>query len=324
MYVFSSNHKKAAFTLIELLAVLAIIGIVATIGIASFKGQRDKATHTAAEADMQAIRSAIVGTQNASASYLNDMQHLPGFTPVFLRTHNLLSRTNVVVLTCSDSGSKSFCVYDDVAAEELTSCASFFAYTNFNAQTERGWNGPYVRNVKPVLVLGQPKADFIFPKPTDKRFAADKSFYERRFFPAGYEQELSDAEGSGTRFFSYGIPGELAMGDPWGNPYVIQIPPAEVVEALYPASADEDEYSATRFKYARIVSAGPDGVLDTPCFVNPDPDYSEELFNASGSKEKYRMLLLAGRTIDDNGLPCVKARGDDIVLFISREVVYEE
>ena len=47
-------------------------------------------------------------------------------------------------------------------------------------------------------------------------------------------------------------------------------------------------------------------------------------FNAFGSKEKYRMLLLAGRTIDDNGLPCVKARGDDIVLFISREDVYEE
>lgn len=315
-------HKNAAFTLIELLAVVTIIAVVATIAVAGFKGQREKAMLTAAEADMQAMRGAIIGSEAGPACYLADMQELPGFTPVFMRPHNLLNRTNIVVLACSAVGNEHFYLYDDVAAAELTSCASYYAFTNFNAQTERGWNGPYIRNVKPVQLWDN--ADMLFPKASDKRFAADKTFLDRRFFPAGYEQELSDAEGSGASFISYGVPGELAMGDPWGNPYVIQIPPAEAVEALSPSEADEDEYSATRFKYARIVSAGPDGVLDTPCFVNPDPAYSTELFQPSDSKEKYRMLLLAGRTLDDDGSPCIKARGDDVVLFLMREDVYEE
>lgn len=322
MHNSSIFNKKEAFTLIELIAVVAIIAIVATIAVAGFKGQREKAMITAAEADMQAIRGGVIGSVGGPASYLADMQELPGFTPVVMRTHNLLNRTNIVVLACSAAGGERFYAYDDVIAEELASCASYFAFTNFNAQTERGWNGPYIRNVKPVMVWGE--GDLLFPKPEDKRFAADKSFLERRFFPAGYEQVLSDAEGSGAGFKSYGVPGEFAMGDPWGNPYVIQIPPAEAVMALASVEADEDEYSATRFKYARIVSAGPDGVLDTPCFLNPEPAYSTELFEPSGSTEKYRMLLLAGRKLDEEGRPCVKARGDDIVLFLMREDVYEE
>lgn len=316
------KSKKSAFTLIELLAVVALVAIVASIGIASYKGQRQKAMLTAAQADMQAIRGAIVGSAAGEKAYLSDMERLAGFTPVFLRPHNLLNRTNIVVMSCTSLGNERFYVYDNVSSEELVSCATFFAFTNYNAKAERGWNGPYIRNIKALSIMNQ-QSQF-FPYPWDRRFASDKTFQERRFFPKGYEQELSDAEGTGGGFCSYGIPNELALGDPWGNPYVIQIPPAEAIISLSQSSSDEDEYSATRFKYARIVSAGPDGILDTPCYLNPDPAYSTELFQPNGSVEKYRMLLLAGMRLDSENRPCIKARGDDIVLFISREDVYEE
>ena len=53
------GHNQEGFTLIELMIVIAIIGILAAIAIPNFISYRDKAYCSAAESDTQAIMGAI-------------------------------------------------------------------------------------------------------------------------------------------------------------------------------------------------------------------------------------------------------------------------
>lgn len=142
----------------------------------------------------------------------------------------------------------------------------------FDIAARRGWRGPYLRTGATVANLDPSRAGR-FPAPDDLRFPGDQSFAARGFFPGGVE--------------TYGSPGELAIGDPWGNPLVLQIPPA----GEFPPAIAASE----RLRHARITSAGPDGFLTTP------------------------NDRLAGRLADGTA----PARGDDVVYFLSRADVHE-
>lgn len=156
----------------------------------------------------------------------------------------------------------------DIRVHDLLSPSSYPAHATFDPVGNRGWRGPYLRNAAGVANIQASRAGK-FPGSEDRRFAGDATFLERGFFSG-----------------SYGVAGDAAAADPWGNPFVVQVP----ASAPGGSSADGD-----RFRYARIVSAGPDGVLATPL----DP--------------------LAGMLADGTA----PARGDDLVLFIHRSDVCE-
>jgi prepilin-type N-terminal cleavage/methylation domain-containing protein len=143
---------------------------------------------------------------------------------------------------------------------------------NFDPVAQRGWRGPYLRNAQRVLT--SPAATGAFPSAGDRSPRYVGTFFERGFF--------SDAVTS-----PYGVPGDLAAADPWGNPIVIQVPP---LSAFSGSTGD-----AKRFRYARLVSAGPDGTLATP------------------------LDRLGGMLTDGTSL----IRGDDLVLFLNRSDTYE-
>ena len=76
---------KAGFTLVELLVVISIIGILATITVLTFSGSQTKARDAKRKADIHAIQSALelyIGdhnryTVNLSSFDANDIQTVP-------------------------------------------------------------------------------------------------------------------------------------------------------------------------------------------------------------------------------------------------------
>jgi hypothetical protein len=113
-----------------------------------------------------------------------------------------------------------------------------------------------------------------------------------------------------SRASVYGFPGEPAIMDPWGNPYVVQIPPPQAFTEVTNA------IDSMRFAYARVVSAGPDGRLDTPCFGANITNF----WGTTGWSERRRRLSRQAGLVDGNDRT---ARGDDLVLFFSRNDIDE-
>ncbi len=66
------KQKEKGFTLIELMIVVAIIGILAAIAIPQFAKYRVKAYNSAAESDLRNIMTAEEATYADSQAYVND------------------------------------------------------------------------------------------------------------------------------------------------------------------------------------------------------------------------------------------------------------
>jgi type II secretory pathway pseudopilin PulG len=161
----------------------------------------------------------------------------------------------------------------NVRTHDLLSASSHLASAAFDPTAQRGWRGPYLRNAQGVRNTNAAR-NGAFPAADERRFAGDATFLQRGFF--------TDASNS-----PYGLTDDLAAADPWGNPIVVQVPPAS---AFSGSTGD-----AKRFRYARLVSAGADGALTTP------------------------LDRLAGMLADGTSI----ARGDDVVIFLNRSDAYE-
>lgn len=283
---------KGGFTLLELMAVIAILALVAMLVVPRLAGFETKARQTVAQNDMLAIREAIVGTDD-KPGYLTDMANIPGFSPANLRIANLLIATNLY-------GVGDVCVTGDTRAEHAVSQEEFLSW---NSESNRGWRGPYLRLGASVSV---------FPESNEVDWKG-RSFSDKNFFPD--VRSVNVPRDLQTRSVSvYGFPGEPSIVDPWGNPYVIQVPPPQAFAkngvALNDVSPQE------RFRFARIVSAGPNGIIETPCW---SPRAGEFGVGTSWNDNAKRRSRLAGlESANDAHL-----RGDDIVLFLNRADVFE-
>lgn len=143
-------------------------------------------------------------------------------------------------------------------------------FPGYTPELRQGWRGPYLKGGKGAA-NADPARVGLFPASGDKRFPGDLSFLERGFYTT-------------PTVSPYGKVDDPTLSDPWGNPVVLQFPNSSLVSGR-----------AKRFEYSRVVSAGPDGILQTP----------DDQF--------------AGR--DQEG---VSARGDDLVLFLSRSDTLHE
>ena len=276
----SSKTARRGFTLLELTLAVALVATVALLAAQRFSGVRERARATAAAHDLRLLREAFAGS-DGTPGYLEDMARVPGFSPGYLRVANLLSPTNLFVYGATGALGAAFAAWDEAAG--------------------RGWRGPYARIDRP----GADGAAARFPNPTDRRSTRSGTFLACGFFPD--VARLSLPADVRERAAAYGFPGEPALLDPWGSPYVLQIPPPQAFAKAGGVLADVPDEE--RFRYARVVSAGPDGILSTPCY--------HANTNASGSvwsAEARRASVFGGRPAD---------RGDDLVLFLFRADLYE-
>lgn len=296
------SHRKigvhCGFTLLELVLVVAVLSVIAAVAVSRVSHVGIAAKRTSAENDLKVLREAFVDEETG---YLRDLRGIPGFSLSSLRLANLLVPTNLYVrLTGGADSTRTPGVRLDDGWAANRGCAKPAAFFNWDADAERGWRGPYVK--KPVAA---------FPGREAVRFEADQSFGDRGFYPDVARLSLPRDILNGREGCSvYGFPGEPALLDPWGNPYVLQIPPPQAFKGVTTNLSEE-----VRFRYARVVSAGPDGRLDTPCF-----DANGTNWWATSWGERKRRLVRQAGLIDGNDR---LARGDDIVLFLLRNDVDE-
>ena len=285
--------KRSGFTLVELVVVILLLALVASIAVQRLGGVTRAAGIRAAESELALVRSVITGTPT-SPGYLSDMESIPGFSPAFLRIGNLLVGTNVY--------GKGGVRVDD--GRTRAGYASSVAFTQWNPERSRGWHGPYLKTGAGTFSQAR------FPSRDERARPDGPTYGERGFFPDLSHLALPPVFVHAVDGCSvYGFVGEAALLDPWGAPYVLQVPPPQ-------AFADVRNVTETeRFHYARIVSAGPDGLLTTPCFY-PNTTNST---SSSWTREAKSLSRLAGRSSQEDA----SMRGDDLVLFLNRSDVFE-
>ena len=265
----SNDSSGGGFTLIELMCVIALVMAVALLAVTRLGRFGQGARRVAAQHDMAAIKEAFT---SGTGGYLADMEGIPGFTCGTLRISNLLVSTNL----WADGGAR------------LDIGSSYAVFTKWSEEASRGWRGPYLKgDVRP------------FPSYDDLP----------GFYPDISRLALPSVFKDSRRASIYGFTGEPVLFDPWGRPYVLQIPPPQAFTNVTSVTPSE------RFAYARIVSAGPDGTLSTPCFIPNLTNETATSWNAASRS----LVREAGR--DAAG---TMARGDDLVLFLYRNDVHEE
>ena len=282
------------FTLVELTLVVAILSMIALFAVSRVSTLPSRARLIAARHDMSVLADAFT---NPESGYLSDMDGIPGFDAAHLRLANLLIPTNLY----GAAENNAFGMRVDDAQHEL--CAPPIAFTRWDESRGRGWRGPYASN-----------AAGVFPSAAYRRFAGDDPAGARGFYPSLHGLRLPDDFLSGLDGCSiYGFPGEPAMLDPWGNPYVMQIPPPQAFPDRFGSNTNLP--GKVRFHYARIVSAGPNGRLETPCFRPNTTNW----WSTSWSPRERRLARQAGLIDGDDR----SSRGDDLVVFLSRNDIDE-
>ncbi len=130
-----NNRNSKGFTLIELMIVIAIIGILAAIAIPNFLRYRDKAYCAKSETDAQNVLAAL-------SSYFADPDHtaIPSLAQLTSSEELILNNPSSTTITTSGNGAIVI-VGDDADRCPYVAKDSEYYYTYFGTDTgsDPGW-----------------------------------------------------------------------------------------------------------------------------------------------------------------------------------------